>query len=216
MQLKDYYTTLSVPPVATPLQIKKSFRQLALQYHPDKNPNNAIAEAKFKEIQEAYEVLSDPEKREEYNYKRWYSRSLHKEYKQEPMDAGAILAECARLHQYMLAKNSGAIDYDSLSYHIRQLLSEQNIGILQQTASSNTNKKIIDHLLPCMSLLPFRYVPPIADLLMRIAGTQEETINSIQNFIRQQQQKGLWQKYQLLIVIIATLIICWFIYRFSR
>src|SRR3978361_1838679 len=106
MQLKDYYTTLRVQPTATALQIKKSFRQLALLYHPDKNPGNAVAEATFREIQEAYEILSDTAKREEYNYKRWYSRSLKGTFVNEPLTPADILRECVRLNNYMHTVNA--------------------------------------------------------------------------------------------------------------
>jgi curved DNA-binding protein len=64
---KDYYDVLGVKRDATEKDIKKAFRRLAKQYHPDTNPDNPNAEAKFKEINEAYEVLSDPQKRSNYD-----------------------------------------------------------------------------------------------------------------------------------------------------
>ncbi|ANV84497.1 molecular chaperone DnaJ [Picosynechococcus sp. PCC 7003] len=64
---KDYYSILGVSKSASADEIKKKFRKLALQYHPDRNPGDKAAEAKFKEISEAYEVLSDPEKRQKYD-----------------------------------------------------------------------------------------------------------------------------------------------------
>jgi len=60
---KDYYAILGVPRNATQEEIKRAYRRLALKYHPDRNPGNKEAEEKFKEISEAYQVLSDPEKR---------------------------------------------------------------------------------------------------------------------------------------------------------
>ncbi len=76
MDYKDYYKILGVAKGADEKEIKKAYRKLARQYHPDVNPNNREAEAKFKEINEAYEVLSDPEKRRKYeemgqSYQRW-------------------------------------------------------------------------------------------------------------------------------------------------
>lgn len=67
MDYKDYYQILGVSRNADEKEIKRSFRKLAQQYHPDKNPGNAEAERKFKEINEAYTVLSDADKRQKYD-----------------------------------------------------------------------------------------------------------------------------------------------------
>ena len=67
MEYKDYYKVLGVDKTATPEQIKKAYRKLARQHHPDVNPNDKGAEQKFKELNEANEVLSDPEKRKKYD-----------------------------------------------------------------------------------------------------------------------------------------------------
>ena len=67
MSDKDFYEVLGVDRNASPEEIKKAYRKLAIQYHPDKNPGDTEAEEKFKEISNAFEVLKDEEKRQKYD-----------------------------------------------------------------------------------------------------------------------------------------------------
>lgn len=83
MSKRDYYEVLGVSRNATPDEIKKAYRQMALKYHPDRNPSNKEAEEKFKEAAEAYDVLGDPEKHQRYNQfghdgmRGTYARDFH-------------------------------------------------------------------------------------------------------------------------------------------
>ncbi len=67
MDFKDYYATLGVAKTASEKEIKQAFRKLARKHHPDVNPGDKVAESKFKEINEAYEVLGDPNSRKKYD-----------------------------------------------------------------------------------------------------------------------------------------------------
>src|SRR6201998_829105 len=64
---EDYFATLGVEKKSSAEEIKKAYRKLARKYHPDRNPGDKQAEARFKEISQAHDVLSDPEKRKQYD-----------------------------------------------------------------------------------------------------------------------------------------------------
>lgn len=90
----DYYKTLGVEKNADPEAIKKAYRKLALKYHPDRNPDNREAEEKFKKISEAYAVLSDPEKRKQYE--SFGSDQFSRRYSQEEIFRNFDLNEILR------------------------------------------------------------------------------------------------------------------------
>lgn len=93
--MRDYYEVLGVSKNATGDEIKKSYRKLALKFHPDRNQGNAEAEAKFKEISEAYAVLSDDEKKKQYDM--FGNSGFHQKYSQEDIfrntDFGQVFQE---------------------------------------------------------------------------------------------------------------------------
>jgi curved DNA-binding protein len=90
----DYYEVLGVGKSATADELKKAYRKQALKYHPDRNPDNSAAEQKFKEINEAYAVLSDPEKKQQYD--TFGSTGFHQRYSQEDIFRGFDINEILR------------------------------------------------------------------------------------------------------------------------
>ncbi|GAB4174033.1 MAG: DnaJ C-terminal domain-containing protein [Geothermobacteraceae bacterium] len=91
---KDYYAALGLDKTATPEQIKKAYRKLAIKYHPDKNPGDKQAEERFKEISEAYAVLSDPEKKRQYD--QFGDAGFHQRFSQEDIFRGADFSDIFR------------------------------------------------------------------------------------------------------------------------
>ncbi|RJR24088.1 MAG: J domain-containing protein [Desulfobacteraceae bacterium] len=95
MSGKNYYNILGIPKNASAEQIKKAYRKLALKYHPDRNAGNREAEAMFKEISEAYAVLSNPDKRKQYD--TFGAEGFQKRFTQEDIfkgfDLGSIFKE---------------------------------------------------------------------------------------------------------------------------
>jgi len=94
MAAKDYYKVLGVEKNAPEAEIKKAYKKLAFKYHPDKNPGDTKAEERFKEISEAYAVLSDKNKRAQYD--QFGSSGFHQRYSQEDIFRGANLNDIFR------------------------------------------------------------------------------------------------------------------------
>jgi curved DNA-binding protein len=92
---EDYYKTLGIEKSASAEEIKKAYRKLALKWHPDKNPNNKAAEEKFKKISEAYAVLSDNEKRKDYDM-YGSAEQFRQRYSQEDIFRGFDLNDILR------------------------------------------------------------------------------------------------------------------------
>lgn len=84
MDFKDYYATLGVAKTATEKEVKQAFRKMARKYHPDVNPGDKSSESRFKEVNEAYEVIGDPQKRKKYDE----LGSNWKAYEQAPQHGG--------------------------------------------------------------------------------------------------------------------------------
>lgn len=90
----DYYEVLGVAKTSTPEELKKAYRKLALKYHPDKNPGDKKAEEKFKQISEAYAVLSDKDKRQQYD--TYGAEGFQQRYSQEDIFRGADIGDILR------------------------------------------------------------------------------------------------------------------------
>lgn len=215
MAIKDYYKILDVEHDAGLQDIKKAFRQLAMKYHPDKNGGNQFAAAHFREIQEAYHVLSDYGRRIAYNQQRWYSQSTRIKSSPEPTTPQHILARCRQLSLYVYKMNAYSLNQQSLYEYIVHLLSETTIELLLSWNDPSINKQIITEVLQASDPLSFKYMEKIALPLVRLAGTDNNIIENIYSYVRERKLISYWKRYQILFIFLLTLIICWIIYEIS-
>ena len=219
MPSRDYYVVLNVQPQASPEEIKIAYRKLALQYHPDRTGGNTHSEALFKEINEAYGVLSNQQKRDEYNRLRdaYYSRAATN-YTQKtqrtkpPVTGKTVLFQSTHLREIVENANPFAINTDSLFAKIESILSDAHIHILLYENKRVITSRVLHEILISCKPLPQNYFNAITPKLYRLAGNDAIMRNSVQQAIKQKKQDYFWQKYKFWWVLIVTLIICLLIY----
>ena len=225
MPSRDYYMVLNVKPEATAAEIKTAYRKLALQYHPDRNAGNFQTESLFKEINEAYGVLSNEQKRDDYNHLREANRTRvnttsqsshtntqNTQRQRPPVTGKTILFHCTHLRDVVEKSNPFAINSDSLFAKIENILSDFHLQILLTENKRVIISQVIYELLVCCRPLPQNYYNAVTPRLYQLAGTDAIMKNAIQQAIKQKRQDFFWHKYKFWWVLIVTLIICLLIY----
>lgn len=214
MVIKDYYKILEVQPSASQQDIKKAFRKLAHRFHPDKHAGSKTAEARYREIQEAYTILSDPGEREQYNYKRWFNRTTKQDYSNTLTSAGAILQESVSLKNYVQSVSMFHVNYLAVSNHIQYLLNETTIGIVQENNDLPLCRQVIQNLLLSCQPLPLTYIQPLSGLLYQLAGEDKVAMELIRRFLQLKKRLRLWDRMKWLLVILILLTIFWIMFHF--
>lgn len=215
--MDDFYKLLGVLPNATTDEIKKAYRQLALKYHPDRNPGDTNSEAFFKRVTVAYEVLSDPEKRENYNWEfnrkaqnnnTSTSNSKAYESQKSPLVTPAdFLQIFKQINSKIKNWHKDLVNQPLLFNNINELLSERNILYLLSYGDVNVNNKIIDEVLRSCKVLTFPYIEKLCIKLARLAGSDNERIKAIHSFNKKEKLKSYWSRYKGLVGVAAIFII---------
>ena len=214
--MKDYYNILQIPPQATMPEIKQAYRRLAMRYHPDKNNNDPYADAQFSEIQEAYEVLTNPVKKETYLQERWYNQNIGKRRNREAITPVSILKLSLELEKYVSKLDIHRMNKEGLSDYIHELLSNETIEKLKQFNEPGINGQIITNMLTAMHPLPLKVARPLSTRLEELANGDEMALQKIKEFLRHQKRSFVWDKYKALVIVIFSILICLLIYFTSK
>jgi curved DNA-binding protein CbpA len=216
MHLKDYYGILEIETSATTAEIKKAYRKLAQQYHPDKNNNNPYATARFAEIKEAYEVLTSPVKKDYYLQQRWYNQSIGKKKKQDVITPVSILQQALEMERYVANLDVFRMDKQGLKEYILGLLPDDTIEKLKAFNEPETTREIIATVIKAMHPLPKSYTEDIVIQLQKLSVADEASLQQIKFFVQKTEKRNLRDKLLLIFMIVTTALLCLIIYLTGR
>ena len=130
-------------------------------------------------------------------------------FSHHPVTADALLEESRRAAAYVASMNIFQIDYDGLSYHIRKMLTDNAIGIMQQHADASQRKQFIQSLLKAAAPLPLRYATGVTTLLEKLAQQDDGSLSAIHDFLRDKKWQERWHRYKWMVVVVAIVLIGW-------
>lgn len=211
-QIKDYYSVLEVSPVAGLADIKKSYRKLAFKYHPDTNPDNNFAVAMFREVQEAYAILSDTSKRSKYDEERWISGMSTRAKDQLVITPQWIHNECRKLQVHMMAVDTYRMDHRALYAYTMLILSDKHMAILQQDSDAVTKNNIVHLLVAACRNIRHPYMELLAGRLRLLTPDDDLLLQKIELQVKDSRLAASRVKHMPYIILAVTLLLCLLMY----
>lgn len=177
--MKNHYQILGVPTNCSQAEIKKAYRQLALQHHPDKNSGNSESEEIFKEILESYIILSDEETRSEYDYIRGSKSGYLYHQDQSKPSPIKFLVHFKKIKDAAMHTN-GHMNKKALFKVVDGLLTDDNLNFLIRERDISINNLIIDELITIAIFMEAEAKQDIMSKLKKLADGNIRMLNRIE------------------------------------
>ncbi len=207
MRLKDYYRTLEMQPQATGEEIKKAFRRLALQYHPDRNADNPFAEGHFREIKEAYNILGNDKNRRKYNEERWLEGSTSHAKHTAGTTPAWLLHEAARLRAHMDKMDTYRMNQPALQQYVLFLLSDEPLDVMRRHGDAKAAGQVTEDILAATRYLRLDLLGPVQTRLLLLAGNEAWLRGMIDTVYAEREKAAAWEKRFPLMVLLFLLMI---------
>jgi hypothetical protein len=214
--VKDYYKILELDVSATLTDIKKAYRRLAQVYHPDKNQEDPYAAAQFAEIKEAYEVLTNPQKKEYYLEQRWFQQSMGRKKTSDVITPVTVLKTTLEFDRHVSKMDVHRMDKEGMFNHVtKELLSDEVITQLNRFDEKDTNDQIISFILKNLAVIPSHRLQTLQGILEKIHSTDKNRYNikeTITRYMKAQER----EKYTPLVILGIVVVISLLIYFVSK
>lgn len=215
MPVKDYYKLLKIAHSADLNTIKKAYRQLAMQYHPDKHGNNQSTHFYFQEIQEAYEVLSNPEKRENYHYQIWLEKAQGHEL-DTALSADQIIQLFIHTERTIHETDSFRRNNEQMTEILVSLYSNTRLELIAETNDKSLETTTLQMAIQSSSSLSsdaqFKLIHQLNPILKKHPQMHETWMEQVNTSMR----KEKIEKFKVPIVILTTILLCLAILLLSK
>ncbi len=216
MNTKDYYSILGVSPSASQEMIKQAYRRLALKYHPDKNKGNSFYELRFKEINEAYRILSNNKRRINYHYSAAVSKdSTYKKYP-ETISTDSIVTLSKKLRTIVAASDPDRMNTLALGKQVQKLLDFNNVDIMTKMATEEEVTDFVQNLLYISRHLPYTRFREIMPILIKISKSNNDLLLTIRKTDKTIKIKTIWDKLKFLLILMLVFLFCLYIYLVGK
>jgi molecular chaperone DnaJ len=215
MALKDYYHLLNLSPGADLHGIKRAFRKLAMQYHPDKHGDSPAYNVHFREIQEAYAVLSDPGKREAYLYQRWLEQSMGHEL-DKALSQEEILRLFLKAEQHISATDWHSTANDALLPHLLQLFSDVRLATLGRSNNSEAVNSALAAAMRCCGRLSAKGMKTFMANFSTLLVTHPAHEKAWQLLVAKAAHREKLAALKVPVVLLITLLICLSLFLITR
>ena len=205
---------MQLHPSATLKEIKAAYRKLAHQYHPDKSSDDKYALAQFNLIKEAYEVLTDQEKKDLYHQQRWYDKSINRKSTSTPSTPASILKQCLILEKDLARLDIYRMNPQEVQASIENALSDRHIEILNTFNEDEVNRVVVTHLSRCIEILPEGLGNDLSKRLGRVRTDDASTALVIRAEKKASNARRMDRLHPWIIAIIV-IILCMLIYFIS-
>lgn len=212
MQL-NYYDILQVKPNASNEEIRKAYRKLALLYHPDKNPGSAPTQLYFQQVKEAYEVLTNPARRDAYHY--FLKKNGHDKTPTTIVSVEGLIARAKGQKDYLIQRNYNVAP-DTLFFELEHLLQPIHIEILKKDGTAGELSAFKEYALFCVRNFDKTQIRLVVQKLESIAPNNQEWVLKLNHFQKNAIASFYWNKYKILAAVVIACLTCSIIFYASK